>query len=208
MTGAGASAYPAPGDYPEYKNFAQNLPEGYLTGDQRHRASLWVGYDLPTRIGDFNITVLETYGSGIAYSANGAIDTRPSTTNPGYAVPPASVEYFFGPRGSFRTDDITRTDVALNLSFSVWKSLEVFLQPEVLNAFNEQAFNGGRIGVDSNTTVNTRVNAGAAYQNFDPRTTAPVAGTHYALHPNFGRAIGRDAYQRPREFRFSVGLRF
>jgi hypothetical protein len=208
VTGAGASAYPAPGDYPEYKNFAQNLPEGYLTGDQRHRAALWVGYDIPTSFADFNVTVLQHYGSGIAFSGNGAIDTRPATTNPGYASPPPSVDYFFAPRGGFRTDDITRTDLAVNMNFRLWKTLELFLQPELLNVFNEDGFNGGRIGTDSNVTVNTRVNAGTAFQNFDPRTTAPVEGVHYAFHPNFGRAISRDGYQLPRTFRISAGVRF
>ena len=194
--------------HPPYKNFAQNLPEGYLTGDQRHRAALWVGYDIPTSFADFNVTVLQHYGSGIAFSGNGAIDTRPATPNPGYATPPASVDYFFAPRGSFRTDDITRTDLAVNMNFRLWRTLELFIQPELLNVFDEDGFNGGRIGTDSNVTVNTRVNAGTAFQNFDPRTTVPVEGVHYAYHANFGRAISRDGYQLPRTFRISAGVRF
>jgi hypothetical protein len=89
----------------------------------------------------------------------------------------------------------------------VWKSLEVFLQPEVLNVFNEDALTGGRIGIDTNTVVNTRASAGAPLQNFDPRTQ-PVEGTNYTYPATFGNAIGRDAYQLPRTYRFSVGLRF
>jgi hypothetical protein len=163
------------GEYPEYTNFRANNPTGYLEGDQRHQARLWLGFDVPTRFADFN---------------------------------PTAVNYYFGGgRGAFRFDDRTQTDVALNATFKVWKSLEVFLQPELLNVFNEEALTGGRIGIDSNTVVNTRVNAGTAFQNFDPQTE-PVEGTHYAYSPTFGDAIGRDAYQLPRTFRFSVGLRF
>ncbi len=202
---------PVPGtaaEYPEYRGFRENNPTGYLEGDQRHQARLWVGFDVPTRFADFNVTVLETYSSGRAYRGLGTIDTRPYVTNPGYEDPPTAVNYHFGGgRSPFRFDDMTRTDVALNVNLKIWKSLEVFLQPELLNAFNEDALTGGRIGIDSNTVVNTRANAGTAFQNFDPQTE-PVEGTNYAYSPTFGNAIGRDAYQLPRTFRFSVGLRF
>jgi hypothetical protein len=102
---------------------------------------------------------------------------------------------------------MTRTDLALNVSLKVWKSLEVFLQPELINVFNEDALTGGRIGIDSSTTVNTRASAGAPLQNFDP-SQPPVEGRDFTYAANFGKAIGRDAYQLPRTFRFSVGLRF
>jgi hypothetical protein len=197
------------GEYPEYKNFRQNNPTGYLEGDQRHLARVWVGYDLPTRLADFNVTVLETYASGRAYNALGTIDDRSFTTNPGYEDPPAFVNYYFGGgRAGFRFEDMTRTDLALNVNLKIWKSLEVFVQPELINVFNEKALTGGRIGIDSSTTVNTRASAGAPLQNFDPRATEPVEGTHYTYASNFGHAIGRDAYQLPRTFRFSVGVRF
>ncbi|HZI66307.1 MAG TPA: carboxypeptidase regulatory-like domain-containing protein [Thermoanaerobaculia bacterium] len=196
------------GEYPEYTAFRANNPTGYLEGDQRHQARLWLGFDVPTRFADFNVTVLETYASGRAYNALGTIDNRAFVDNPGYIDPPAAVNYYFGGgRGAFRFEDMTRTDLALNVNLKIWKSLEVFLQPELLNVFNEDALTGGRIGIDSNTVVNTRASAGAAFQNFDPRTE-PVEGTHYAYAATFGNAIGRDAYQLPRTFRFSVGLRF
>jgi len=196
------------GEYPEYNDFSQNNPTGYLEGDQRHLARLWLGFDVPTRFADFNVTVLETYGSGRAYRGLGTIDTRPFVTNPGYEDPPPAANYHFGGgRSPFRFEDVTRTDLAVNVNLKLWKSLEIFLQPELVNVFNEDARNGGRIGIDSDTTIRTRVNAGTAFQNFDP-ATAPVEGTHYAYSNTFGEAIGRDAYQVPRTFRFSVGLRF
>ena len=196
------------GEYPEYTAFRNNNPTGYLEGDQRHQARLWLGFDVPTRFADFNLTLLETYASGRAYNALSTIDDRAFVTNPGYIDPPAVVNYYFGGgRGAFRFEDMTRTDLALNVNLKIWKSLEVFLQPELLNVFNEDALTGGRIGSDSNTVVNTRASAGAPLQNFDPQTE-PVEGTHYTYAAAFGDAIGRDAYQLPRTFRFSVGLRF
>ena len=197
-------------DFPEYIAFSQaaNRSFGYLAGDQRHRARLWVGYDLTTRFGAFTITALENYDSGRAYDANGTVDPRPFVTNPGYAIPPASETYYFSSRGAFRTDNVTRTDLAMNISIPAFKTLEVFVRPELLNVFNEKAFTGGRLGTDSDFTVLTRVNGGSTYAAFNPFTQTPVQGVNYALGPNFGKAIAPQGYQLPRTFRFSVGLRF
>lgn len=204
--------------FPEYIGFSQNRPEGYLNGDQRHRAKAWVGYDLATRFGNVTLTALESYDSGRAFEAVATIDDRPYVTNPGYAIPPTRVDYYFTSRGSLRTDNVTRTDLALNLSIKIFKSLELFLRPELLNVFNEKAFAGGRKGTDYDTTVNDRANPGSnpssAFQPFNPYTDTPKAGTpgqpgvNYSLGPNFGKAIAPVAYQLPRTFRFSVGVRF
>jgi hypothetical protein len=204
--------------YPEYISFAQNRPTGYLAGDQRHRARVFAGYDFVTSFGTLTLTALESYDSGRAYDAVATIDPRSYVTNPGYAIPPTRVNYYFSSRGAFRTDNVTRTDLALNFSIKVFKNLELFARPELLNVFNEKAFTGGRIGSDSDTTVLDRANPGSnaatAFAAFNPFTETPVAGTpgqpgvNYALGSNFGKAIAPAAYQLPRTFRFSVGLRF
>lgn len=211
--------------YPEYLAFAQSPlnSTGYLAGDVRHRARVFVGYDLATSFANVTITALENYDSGRAYDANATVDprlsaTNPGIANPGYAIPPSRVTYYFTPRGSLRTDAVTRTDLAVNLTFKVFKSLELFARPEVLNLFNEKAFYGGRLGTDSDFTVldraNPGTNAATAFQPFNVYTTTPVQGTpggagvNYALGPNFGKAIAPQAYQLPRTFRFSVGVRF
>jgi hypothetical protein len=201
--------------YPEYKQFEENNPTGYLAGDQRHRLNAWVGYDLPTSFGNFNFSVLQAFNSGQAYDAVGAVNVNAYVTNPGYARLPAPVNYYFSGRGEFRTEDVWRTDLALNYSVRVFKSVELFLQPEVLNVFNEDALIGGRIGTDMNVTVNTRANQ-TGFLTFNPFTETPVRGArnvaspsaHYDLGPNFGRAVGFRAYQLPRTYRFSVGARF
>ena len=48
--------------------------------------------------------------------------------------------------GAFETDDITRTDLGLNYSFrwnAFGKSMEIFIQPEVINLFNEDLRGAG-----------------------------------------------------------------
>jgi hypothetical protein len=114
------------------------------------------------------------------------------------------VGYFFTPRGSFTTDDITRTDLSLNYSF-LWsglgKTFEIFLQPEVLNVFDES----GLIGND--TTILDATNS-ANLETFNPFTETPVQGVNWDFGPNFGQARNDRDYQQPRTFRLSVGFRF
>ncbi|HET8772923.1 MAG TPA: TonB-dependent receptor, partial [Thermoanaerobaculia bacterium] len=73
-----------PNSYREYKAFAQNNPVGFLPNDQTHRARAWVSYDQALGfLGNLNISLLERFDSGVAYSAVQVIDTRPYVTNPG-----------------------------------------------------------------------------------------------------------------------------
>ena len=114
--------------------------------------------DVERKFGNLTLTALESYDSGRAYDANQTIDVRPYVTNPGYAIPPTRTTYYFSSRGAFRTDNVTRTDLAVNLSVKLFKYVELFVRPELLNAFNEKAFTGGRLGTDSDTTVLDRAN--------------------------------------------------
>ncbi len=65
-------------DHPEFQNFSQNAPTGYLSADQRHKVRAWGTYDIGTSIGHFNFGVIERYDAGTPYSASAAI----SITNP------------------------------------------------------------------------------------------------------------------------------
>ena len=218
VTGEDSGSGPLVGvaaEYPEYREAEWNYPTGYLTGDQRHRARLWASYDLLTRVGDFNISLLENFDSGTRTSIDGSIDPRPFVTSPGYLTPPATVDYFFGGRGSFKHDDITRTDLAINYKLRLG-TVEVFVQPEILNLFNEQ----GVESVDEEvlTAVDCAPQTGSnvlaapcpekGLQAFNPFTEKPVEGVHFIKGPNFGKPNSEGDYQTPRTIRLSLGLRF
>ncbi len=191
--------------FPEYRDLSWNAPRGSLGTDQRHRARVWVVYDiLAGGRNGLNVSLLQTYGSGVPYGAVGAVNTRPYVTNPGYAIPPASVTYYFTGRDAFRTDDITSTDLSFNYDFS-WstfgKEISVYLQPEVLNVFNEH----GLINVNQTVQDGT---SGVGLLAFNPFTTAPVEGVNWRKGATFGQAINDFSYQQPRTFRLSLGFRF
>ena len=123
---------------------------------------------------------------------------------PSYRTPPTQVAYFFTDRDAFRTDNVFRTDLAVNYSYRV-RGAELFFQTQVWNLFN-----GDAIADVNNIDVTTRTRDGGATNlvRFNPFTDTPVQGTHWEPGPNFGTARNKNAYQLPRQIRFSFGIRF
>ncbi len=199
--------------YPEYKQVSWYAPYGSMATDQRHRVRLLASADLPfipKALGNFNVGLVEAYDTGAPYGAVGAVKSYLYVTNPGYITRPSSVTYWYTARDAFRTDDIKRTDLSLTYTIKVFSSVEIFVQPQVINVFNAQ----GLIAVD--TTVRTAVSPGAGntFQNFNPFTTTPVKRTgsettaNWDYGPNFGKARNNLDYQQPRTFLITAGVRF
>ncbi|MEM7351947.1 MAG: TonB-dependent receptor, partial [Acidobacteriota bacterium] len=210
---AGAGPTPlSPNAFPEYKDPAWNVPVGPLLSDQTHKLRVWGIYDIiENERNSLSFSVLQNFFSGTPYSASGLINNQSFVNNPGYLDPPDNVTYFFSERGAFESDDITRTDISLNYSFrwnAFGKSLEIFVQPEIINLFNEDGVEVP--GTDINTEDNTAGNScnGAPCQLFNPFTETPIEGVHWSRGTNFGQATEEDDFQQPRTFRFSVGFRF
>ncbi|HEX9162728.1 MAG TPA: TonB-dependent receptor [Thermoanaerobaculia bacterium] len=208
-------------DYPEYTDFAKNNPVGFLGPDMRHRANLWVQYALPSRAGTFDLSVLEHYHSALAYSAIGSIDVRagasngPKTggvVNPGYVTPPTNVQYFFSDRGAFRVDNVSAMDFSLNWSLPSLRGVSPFFKADLLNAFNQQAIEDpdfvNKIVVTRRQTSCLQTGSTSRCVAFNPFTETPQQGVNYQFGPIFGQPTSKDAYQLPRTYRFSLGLRF
>jgi len=216
VTGEDSSSGPVTGvatERPEYREASWNYPMGYLTGDQRHRARLWLTYLQPSPLGDFTFSVLENFDSGTRTSVDGTIDPSPYVENPGYIDVPTGISYFFGGRGNLSTDDITRTDLSVNWELPVW-GVKMFLQAEVLNAFNEKGVQS--YGEEVLTSEDVDYLA-----PFNPFTDTPIEcpqgadaetceglGANYQRGVNFGKPNSEGDWQLPRTFRFSIGFRF
>lgn len=223
--------------YPEYLSYDRRRPVGYLTSDRRHRARVWAGYELSTPIGSFNLSAIESFDSGFAYSAVGSIDATGRNANfrytgipanPGYILNQAGTlhDYFFSDRGEFRTEDRLATDLALNYTVNLFRNVAFFLRADLLNVFDEQVIVNP---LQLNTDVITRRTGGAAsgLAPFNPFTQTPIEcpqgapasqcssmGAHWQKGPRFGQANSADAFQvtdrslAPRTYRFTLGLRF
>jgi outer membrane receptor protein involved in Fe transport len=209
LNGETAASGPVPNageTYPEYKDAAWNNPYGSLLTDERHRVKLFASYTLPfipAKVGSINVSAIQSIDTGVPYGAVGLVDSRRYVTGaPAYVTPPTSVNYYFTARDAFRTDTILRTDLSLNFTTRIAGSVEIFVQPQVLNVLNRQ----GLVGVS--TSVRTNVNAGTAYQRFNPFTTAPVQGVNWDYSSTFGKARNNLDYQLPRTFTLAAGVRF
>ncbi len=212
-TGPSGPITTSPTSYPEYFDPAWAFPEGNLPDDQTHKFRGWVIVDLlDTQNQTLSMSLLQNFQSGQSFSLAGSIDTRPFVNNPGYETPPSTVTYFFSDRGEFTYDDISSTDLSLNYAF-LWnafgRQVEIYVQPEVLNVFDEDGlqFFDTRIRSFNNANTATACN-GNPCQQFNPFTTTPVEGVHWAKRSTFGEPLNEDQFQDPREYRFSVGFRF
>lgn len=208
--------------YPEYLGYEQRLPEGYLSQDVRHRARAWVGYDLPTSFGSFNVSLLQAYDSGSPYGALGQIDASGRTTpftdvpvNPGYTLSQLGTlhDYYFTDRDAFRTEDVWRTDLALSYATPPIFGVELFLRGTITNLFDQASV------ITPNQDVITRRTGGATsgLVAFNPLTETPVEGVHWRKGANFGKPTGPGSYQNtscptggvcPLTYGFSAGIRF
>jgi hypothetical protein len=216
--------------YPEYREARWNAPEGNLGTDQRHRARIYGTYRVPVAAsaGSLDIGLVLGMASGTPYTFGGGNSTSPGTgvgrinsspyvTNPGYAQPVTSVEYYFFERDAYRTEAQYRTDLSVNYQYRVGGGADVFFHAEVLNIFDQSQLcgcggtvfnNGGGSDVRTiSTGVLTALNSGTL-QPFNPFTQTPVQGVNWNLSPTFGTAVSRFAYTSPRTFRFNFGVKF
>jgi hypothetical protein len=186
----------------------------------RHRANLWIAYDIGTPVGTLNVSLMERYRSGLSYSAVGTIDVRRGTStgpangvvNPGYASVPSNVSYYFSERGEYRMDDVMATDLGVNYALPLGPT-QLFFEADFLNIFNAQGIEDPDF-IDK--TVLTRRQTTCLQNGTNTRCAAfnplageePVEGVHWQKGANFGNPTSSSAYQVPRTYRFSLGLRF
>jgi hypothetical protein len=206
---------------PEYQDFEQNNPVGALGPDMRHRGNIWLQYDLPTGVGDFNFSLLERYHSALPYSAIASIDVRRGTStgpangvvNPGYVTPPSSVTYYFSDRGGFRLDNITSTDLGVNWYAPPLRGVRFFLEGDILNLFGQQGLEDPDF-IDKSVFTRRQTSCLQTGSNerclpFNPLAgEVPREGVHWQKGPKFGQPTAAEAYQLPRTYRLSLGLRF
>jgi len=199
--------------YPEYSEESWNFPRGDLNVDRRNRARVWAIYDIfRNNRNSLNVSLLQNYTSADTYEVAAGINPAPFVDNPGYETPPNNVTYFFTPRNALEFDDITRTDLSFNYTLNFGR-FELFLQPEVLNVFDEDGQDGGETGV---LTARTGAGRAAGVDPFNPFTTEPIECVgpnnpetcHFLKADNFGEPDSPGDFQLRRTWRFSVGFRF
>ncbi len=186
--------------YPEYVVDAFE-PVSALDGDQRHNLKIWLSYDYRFGLGTFNASLLQQFQSGLPYGATGNVFlSNPAygfPENPGYARLPMVRSYNFEPNGTYRTEDLAQTDLALNFDVTLGK-ITAFARIDIFNLFNQDAlYYPSQIDRSVRTLT-----------PFNVFTDTPVEGENWVKSNEFGKALSSEAYQRPREFRIDLGVRF
>lgn len=206
-SGSGSIATSSTTAYPEYNDYPGRNPVGYLTGDQRHRVNVWGVYTWPTKFGTFDFSLLEKFQSGEPYEYFGSWsigrdldvfygEEKANELNSlNYTNPPTSVGYYITPRGSLRVDDYFRTDISINYTLNI-KKLELFVQFEMFNLFNEEAY----LLANPNVSIDT-----TGFPGFNVYTETPVEGVNYAIDES---DLVPGGYQNPRWYQFDVGFKF
>jgi hypothetical protein len=217
--------YSAPGlngldYYPEYRDLKWNAPQGYLGGDQRHKLNLYASWDaVNSKATTLNLSVLQRVLSGSPYGAcSGTVSLldsarEPYVTNPGYAMPPELTFYCFTAPDAYRLGTVSSTDIATTLSFKLGKDIEIYVNPQIQNVFNNRAV----ISVDSHVLVNLHQPDNLAL--FNPLTDKPKEcpqgttckledGYNWQKGPSFGKPVLPTDYQTPRTFLVNLGVRF
>ena len=190
--------------FPEYNNFPNRLPSGYLRGDQRHIANIFAVYTLETSFGTFDFSASERIASGSPFDRSITLDLDEGRTyglppqgSVGYVDPPDTTTYFIS-RGQDRADTLYETNLGVNFSLPIGK-IDLFVEIDFLNIFNSDT---GNIGWAYNTTVDD------LQVDFDVFNETPIEGTHYQLDDEFGTPNSTFDFQRPRAFTIDVGVRF
>ncbi len=211
-------------NYPEFKQLSWNSPTADASIDQRHRARLYLIYDIfNTRHNRLSASLLQSYFSGTPYGASGSvrsINYVDSNIVAKYATPPPSVTYWYTSPDAFHWASTIRTDLGVDYSFHVpalGSDLEFFLNPRVTNVFNRQAVIAG------STTIYDPTNS-SNMKAFNPFTTphdslvecpqgtpgaqCKASGANWQPRATFGQPTSAASYQTPRTFYLTLGVRF
>jgi outer membrane receptor for ferrienterochelin and colicin len=240
FVGEGAGGGPAASNalnYPEYFQQSWNAPRGDLSQDQRHRVRLYGNYDFKLGPVGIGAGLVQAFDTGTPYGAQGNINSSPyvalGCSTPGidqtkcYLTPPTNEQYWFTSRDAYRTPNIYRTDLSLNLTGKIGP-VEVFVQPQVINVLNGHAVTF----INNPTGINTSVSIGRGATpdarglvRFNPFNTAPIEcpagstkaqcvalGANWEKSTSFGEPTSGSStapsFQVPRTYLVTFGARF
>jgi len=192
--------------FPEYNNFPNRYPVGYLRGDQRHVANLFATYTRDTSFGLWDFTWYQRYGSGTPWDLVLELDIGddptawglPSYEETGYVDPPDEINYYVH-RGGERADDVHESNLAINYAIE-FNRVQLFIEFDIINIFNADNYGRGW-----SLLLETDVNQDMPFNVFEE---TPVEGVHYTLVDGYGQPDSNPDYQTPRTYRLDIGIRF
>lgn len=126
------------------RDWSYFAPDGYLGGDIKHRANIYLNYQTRSASGlAFNASLLYNYQGGSPYSITRAnlFEAQADATAAGSTIASqygsfASYTRYFGQRGIGRFNDISNFDLKLGTEVPLAYKVRYFLELTVSNIFN------------------------------------------------------------------------
>jgi hypothetical protein len=213
----------------------RNFAYGRLDEYQEDRIRVWSIYTLGLgRAGDLSTSLLFNYDTGNAFNNSTRFDITDTQAalDPGYASLPTQPTLYFGERGTEVFPDFSSFDFGLLYNLPIYKRLDVFIKADVFNIFNDRKQIGWNNTVLPHCPHDARFPPGHPFdfvgdcdgvQVFGANDAGfPVTGvvtsdaqldalgrpTQFSKAEAWGDATSNASYNTPREYRFSVGIRF
>jgi hypothetical protein len=184
-------------------------PDGYLTGDNRHRMRMYLNYVNMLKSGPmFTASLLFNYDAGGRYSLTRglAFEGRTDATilagsNPSINpnLYPSTYTRFYGPRGLGSFNDTFNFDLKLSLEVPIFWRVKAFAELTVFNVFNHWQ-------LASHLTTSA---SGTSFATNDPRAGFAATVPNLASTNATGFGVwGSGNYVGGRSVALSTGFRF
>ena len=187
------------GAFERSRPLAGVAPFGFLDEDLRHRIRAFGSYRWDIgRAGALALSGIWSRQSGNRYSLAATV---PFANDPAYLTDTAnSYSHFFDGRGNNRFRNFERVDLAVRYDVPIFNKLGLWVKTTVINAFNNDEL------------LSFETDGSAALTNgilqFQPNGNCGINDAPSTSCTGFGQITDEDQYQRPREYFFTVGLRF
>ncbi|GLH69674.1 hypothetical protein GETHPA_12070 [Geothrix rubra] len=192
------------------RDFTFYAPYGYLSGDVKHRARIYLNYVNKSSQGAlFNASLMFNYTGGSPYSLTRDLyfEAYDDALAAGSTIASQYASYgtynrYYGPRGIGRFNDIYNFDLKLGTEIPVWRKVRYFVELTVFNVFNHwQLSTFSTTNVSGSSLATTNPLAGYQVQNL---TQAGVAGGNATGWGTYGYSD----YVGGRSMAFSTGIKW
>lgn len=189
------------------RDFSYYAPYGHLTGDQTHRANIYLSYaGRSDRGASLYGSFMLNYRGGTTYSlTRGLLSEVPTEAA---ADPNAHASYgawgsytrFYGPRGIGRTNDTFNFDLKLGWEIPLWKTVKFFTEITVFNFFNHWQLASYSTAGNSGSSLAT----GSALAGY---SAVPLTRSTAGDYTGFG-TYGNGDYVGGRSVQISTGFKW
>jgi hypothetical protein len=187
------------GDFVRSRPEESASPFGFLDEDIRHRWRAWAQYRFDLgRAGNLSVSSIYSFNSGERYSLAPQADLG---NDPDYVSDTGTYTHFFGGRGPNRFNDFRRVDLGVRYDVPIFKKFGLWVKASVINVFNFDEL----LEFQTNGSA---VEGASGVLQFQPAGNCGLDDEPSVSCTGFGRISDQSFYQRPREYFFTVGLKY